>query len=306
MLSLFRFGAEHHRVILEDAMPRFNSWLGTLTPILKEEVELAIANGLAQESLEPASLAITVNDVAHSDWTISEPELCLRDAVQLLSMPFKIVLENERSDKAFILRMLTPEQSQWIEKLENSRVLEFDGKGGIGEVISFLRSPEVSRAQARYLYWVLTDSDALSPGSPSGNAKLVEDLRHNLQIEGYQLKRRAIENYLPFDTLRTWMLERQRDRRDIFESFRKLSNDQRSHYNMKRGLEADEPRNDPDHITLFAHLSGRDRTMLGVGFGTNIGENFRDPNRVREQYIAREGVRNELTPALNRLIEMVR
>lgn len=56
---------------------------------------------------------VEVVDGAVSDWTTSPPKLSPSDALNLVDTPFKILLENGRYDRAFLLAMTPSAHPSW-------------------------------------------------------------------------------------------------------------------------------------------------------------------------------------------------
>ena len=115
------------------------------------------------------------------------------------------------------------------------------------------------------------DSDAPSPGVISPGARKAEEQCDNLELDFFRLKRRAIENYLMRDWLKTWVNNKKdKSKIKIFDSFAKLSLEQRSHFHMKNGLRKDKADIENGTITLYNNVNKRDLVSLQNGFGHNL------------------------------------
>jgi hypothetical protein len=156
-------------------------------------------------------------------------------------------------------------------------------------------------------FWAaaLFDNDARFPGD-NPNSRIVEDLRPHV-VFFHQLQRRTIESYLPysilcrFDTTSAF-------KRKIDALFR-LNDDQRRHYNMKRGFRFGEETSPsktaylaaPDDIVdrrekqLYSGVPDADWHELAAGFGRGLSaiyaeEEHRQPSKISQlwtQWIGR-------------------
>ena len=134
------------------------------------------------------------------------------DALALLGRPLRIMLENSRTDRAFVLAFADKASAQALKKAETSGWLVFESCGGINELMihatAARRSAPVDVLRTIYL----CDSDATVPGVPSASAAKVKSSLARLERRfsrlppyfGQVLTRRAAENYAPPASVLTW------------------------------------------------------------------------------------------------------
>lgn len=92
-------------------------------------------------------------------WFGAPPRLSMRLAIELVDTPFKILVENGRFDRAFLLAMCSDEHRAFLEGLEAQRRLAFHGAGGIDELRESVNDQFI-KDQVRHLkYWAIFDSD---------------------------------------------------------------------------------------------------------------------------------------------------
>ena len=134
--------------------------------------------------------------------------------------------------------------------------------------------------------WVVFDSDALVPNCPSAEAESKAVACRAAGARFHMLLRRAIENYLPPEIIDNSLPRSSGPSaaRKAAGALRRLSPEQRAHYNLKGGFNADLARVSPggkdaamrDRIqALYAQLGADgDRDALSGGFGRDIAELF--------------------------------
>lgn len=215
------------------------------------------------------------------------------DVIAFLSLPFQVVVENEWYDGSFLLWMARALGFQRLITAYRERRFQFRHAGGKN---SLARSAEIlsrgvwPRQDDTYLHarrqWVcvVMDSDARFPGDDPN-----EPLR--TQIEPHvaflkQLRRRSIESYLPKAVMNK-VDPAPAFRRRIDALFR-LSEEQRSHYHMKKGfrfgptltpgkadyLASSEVSN--GEKSLFRDVADGDWLHLCEGFGSKLADVYVD------------------------------
>lgn len=296
LLSVFGLGREgRHRLQTDPlynsmASSAINTWLNRLDQQTREEAVLALEIGLEQDVLgTPSEVSIRVADLATPDWNTTPPRLPLPYALRLLQRPLSLLVENRHNDGAFLQAVIpTPWREHLLRSLEKGWI-DFDHGGGT-DMKTRVRTAKFEEALR---LWALFDSDAREPGKPSPSS---EELRHACvlrRIPHHRLSRRAIENYLPVKALEAWVHISPRNsregRRRSVAGFASMQPEQRHHYHMKKGFEADRKSGVPD---LFDSHSNRPE--LQRGFGDEITSLFHQLNfPIREEWLLKDGQRGE-------------
>lgn len=310
LIRLCDLGLEgRHRILAEDEDDlRFQEWMEQLPAPLREGCRVAFDAGLEEEAREPSRFAIHVVAETSSDWTAMPPRLTLRDALAFMETTFSVLVEDNISDRAFLLAMATPEQRLWLEARENKTWLRFEHGGGVGSmsrrVVGYKQEP---LPEARV--FVIFDSDALCPGVPGSDSEtLRETCEEPPPLPHHRLRRRASENYLPREILHQYVekphAHRPR-RRATFQAFARLRDDQRHHFNMKKGFRGDARNHRASAGDLYAGIPPEDLAALGDGFGPEVGALFaREP--IAEHLLQADGGWAEMNPIVCSIIAMLR
>lgn len=263
LYQLLRLGLqERHYVQTEplfepEGTREVNYWLARQDRSIRAEFEQVIDNGFAIETTGPAPrpmLRIRVAVTETPDWDAPEPRLPVDVACRLLETPLRLLVENWRNDGAFVRACAGPTLRERLERAETNGWVEFANGGGLTEIL-----PRVKRVGRDPLLalrlWVLFDSDARAPFNPKtqkpidasipdkyGPSKTSRDVnracrRARGNIYSHQLRRRAIENYIPGRVLQAWAgSERGHEderMRKIDAFLNQMTPEQRHHFNMK-------------------------------------------------------------------------
>jgi len=302
----------------DDADPQspLARWLAPMPPALKQGARNILQRGILADRMQPTGIAeiwVVAPGAQDVDW--GRARLGIKDAARVLRRPFKLLLENRRGDWAFLLRPASPTQRRDLEQARKNGWLEVQG-GGMGEMkreleILVTAPPDDSAAwAAKMRLWVMFDRDAhpqdrAQPSQQSNEIRaLCEDpaMSHPWSLGFHQLRRRAIENYLPIKVLRAWQRRgsgRQRtQRRTAIDALAALATKNAlAHwqYNMKHGLLGDlhgdvrhEIRGQAREIRdqeldpLFQGLDRDERRALASGFGSDIGDLYQEERIWRE------------------------
>ncbi|MDX9722255.1 MAG: hypothetical protein RBU37_16045, partial [Myxococcota bacterium] len=248
-----------------------NCGLPQLPPFLRAECELVLEAGLRAVHDVPArQLRVTAGKP--DSWK-PEPRLSLEGALRLLAHPFSVMVENSRNDAAFLRRL----SGRWHKQLElalKEKRLCFRHGGGITEIAQQVQA--IDDEYERERLFVMVDSDASMPGRPSAQAQKVERLCREQHLPHHVLQRSRIENYLPLPVLKTapdYWKDRDKTRlRRLVQAFAELSEEQRHHFPMKKGLGSAPP-------ALFSECP----PICSTGFGNDIAELFGE--RYREKQV---------------------
>lgn len=286
MMSIWNLGCDRrHRVQVEDEKASaFCMWLDALPEEMREECRLALEVGMEEDARLPSACEVRIGAIARSDWQAMPPRLTLEDAYLLLHKPFAIVVEDGDHDRAFFLSMATPEQRRAIEHLEQRQCLEFKHGGGLKNIEKLI-DKQVS-SDAALLYFVLFDSDALTPGAPSPASEQVRTLCEAAGLRHHQLRRRAAENYLPKAVLHRLVYSnpgRKRTHEETWKAFATLRDEQRFHYNMRRGFAGDRTNATARADELYADLAPTVRGALEHGFSSQITKLFTEGSITGEE-----------------------
>jgi hypothetical protein len=187
--------------------------------------------------------------------------------VRALQTPAYVLVENRESDGAFLLTMikafdrddlLLAIHQGWLD------VRQLGGFGEVGKAVEQLRSLTVGPLRII----VIADSDQSYPGDHTPTIEKVQSSCDPGGIPYVILKKRKIENYIPID-----YLPRSSTRKALLH----LSEQQRDHYEMKRGFARDQYGRAviPDQQTeLFKDVRSAVLAGLSGGFGKRISEVF--------------------------------
>jgi hypothetical protein len=191
--------------------------LATLPERLRDGVEALLRAGRNRyPALAADSLSIDVIHAEESDWT--RARLTLADAFELLSSPLRLLIEDGRSDLAFLRRIVPSNFRRQLDEALDDRRAEVHHAGGLGQVKVILQdlcSSDATLIQRirRLRTWVMFDrdagQDAREPSAVSLAVKGLCDRPHEDRgdpwpLIGHQLGRRHAESYLPKAALWLW------------------------------------------------------------------------------------------------------
>jgi hypothetical protein len=297
---------DRHRVELDIAHTGVATWLAAQSQGVREEIDLALAWSTHEEVREPSSTTVLVIR-GPSDLEHTPPRINIDEARRFLDNPFVILLEDARSDRAFLLRMMTDEERDFLQRRIDAGAVRIDHGGGVGPMTSRIRDDARVPAN-RYTEWILFDSDAMRPGAPSPAS---EALRVACGILAHhQLRRRYAESYLTRQALESWANVARRVEREArlrrYRAFVSMRDEQRHHYNMKNGFERDGARTDANAGQLYDGVSDADRRDLAHGFGEDIGDLF-DGDSITEAHLRHDTTGwAELRPVVRDLLARIR
>ncbi len=312
----------HRLQVTDEAHSDFREWMGSLDDKSRSEWHTALDSGARTDGMEPSAYEIEIVQGNHSSWDLPRPKLTLQDALVLLDEKFTIILEGDAEDRDFLERMSTPEQDRTLRKFEECRGLQIVLGGGLSSMLKKAKR-DAAEPGARLRRWYLFDSDGLRPGEESTQSKL---LREQCEAAGHrqvrkpgraklphlQLRRRMIENYLPYNALREWVHElpprTRQGRKRLFDAFRNLGAFEGStvprqhHFNMKTGLKRG--RDAQVKGEIFGDLTEEVTRALHDGFGEDIAKLFK--STVRREDLRKDGGWSEVNPQIGQLIALIR
>jgi hypothetical protein len=308
LLGVFRLGVDGRHTISVDRPedPQFQAWLSGLDNQTREECEFALAR--STQELTNSSSIWEVRVVVGSSRVLLEGQrlvVSIDRAIELLHAPFKILVENSESDRAFLLALARMEWRDKLVEWEGKRWLEFDHGGGVSTIPRMVRQT-ASSPGARTRCFVVFDSDALAPEKPSEASAKLTKLCQKKHVKFHRLMRRAIENYIPLAALGHWAEhegrrgERGKDRTRTYRALRKMRTDQQHHYNLKAGFDGDAKRTDRSNADgLYTGLEATVKGLLAHGFGEEVWTILNWANRESwEGWVDKDGVRSEMNPVV--------
>ena len=208
---------------------RRHGWRREATSPLTEEIADTLREGLetfgSRDQSRTPRLRVTTSE---TDWAAGR--LSLDAALQIADAPLQALVESDDADVAFLKRMAYPHHRRTLEAACERGALRFEHAGGIDRIIGRLedlKDPTTDAQWAKKLrLWVMFDADAdprdcrrPSPRSRAACDLLKEHRRKDSlkapwPVLGRQLERRAIENYVPVETIKRWWARREASGRD--------------------------------------------------------------------------------------------
>jgi hypothetical protein len=286
MVLLWLGSIGRHRIVPDPLdQAEHATWVTVLDGDTRRLWDEMMRASLDREMSKPAHWEIVVTAAGDAAWQRPTPSIPIGAAVDLLLQPYRIVLENNVNDRAFLLALCGRAEAKTLEEAERRAWVVFEMGGGSTIVP---RVQEIRRTEPlRRMASVLIDSDAMRPPEPHERREDVDgNQARNVRREAgdprvgvhvHVLRRRAIENYLPLVALRRGTTGQER----AIAALNGLSSEQRHHFNMKEGFDRDAPhaaRTGKLYDKVAQHL--RDR--LRSGFGTDIAKLFSRTVRVED------------------------
>jgi hypothetical protein len=221
-ICAFAFAGRHE--VCPNDRARWNEWASSLPRDLEEELKLAwdISEERSSVGSQRIGVEVTRTKVCHLRGKIAR--LNPESALTLLGRPLRILVENGRNDRAFLLAFSDSSTRRALLDAEKQGWLVFETAGGISEILERLRSvcdmlgDDIGDAEAfRTLYLCDSDSREAGCGSPMAHEvlKYIQLLhkafhRHLTASDGssrwlgWVLSRRAAENYAPPPAVLNW------------------------------------------------------------------------------------------------------
>ncbi|MFO0611887.1 MAG: hypothetical protein U0414_04815 [Polyangiaceae bacterium] len=211
LLALTAFGFSGRHRVLPDDIVVWTRWQQKLPTALADEIHLAWEESSRRDELGTRSERLRVVPASKGDFTSTPLELAAREALTLLGRPLRVLLENGRNDRAFLLAFAGASRTL-LEGAEREGWLVFENAGGIGELKVRVEASIDDALREVYRTMYLCDSDALEPGQLSKEAGEVHDALAALGVRyaqnashfGVVLARRAAENYAPPADVVAW------------------------------------------------------------------------------------------------------
>jgi hypothetical protein len=213
ILALCAFGLQERHRIVPDDRPSWNQWATMLPGDLADEVRLAWDESERRAAIGAPAERVHVRPMGRPDFTLLPITVGPTEALALLGRPLRIILENGRNDRAFVLAFAEEATRQALQRAEDAGWVVFETAGGIDEMNVRIDATRAPMEALRTMY--LCDSDAMEPGVCSDSAAAIQ--KHLTRLEsrfhrpplhfGRVLTRRAAENYAPPGAVLKWASE---------------------------------------------------------------------------------------------------
>ncbi|HYO59336.1 hypothetical protein [Archangium sp.] len=307
LLELFNLclDQECHTLEIEPPeAPALKLWTDTLTPAQRDEIDLILDASVERQLRDPPMSVVRVADVEDAEWEGTVPRLPLRGAIALLRKPLRVLIEGI-NDEAFLHATVPHFYRARFEDWSKRELLKVEHRGGLQNLHHALEQ-ECQVRERRLRLFVLFDSDARKRGEPHPESRKVARFCERKTLTHHQLQRRAIDNYVPPPALERW-LKRNHSREfdgkwlPRLQSFRLLTEEQRHHYNMKRGLRGDrEGSGLADIFARFIDEKPDQAALLEEGFSPAVAESFQE--RIPDAWLAQDGQTPELMQLFEKLL----
>lgn len=308
LTTLFYYALDgRHHIEAELAHPIIAAWLQHQSVGVQEQITLAVDLSAEAEALQPSRTVAEIGMFDATNFGSTPIRLRPADARAFLERPFALLLEDEISDRDFLLKMLTKEERKVLQERIDRGFVRVQHGGGLPNMRRHILDRQGDPA-LRHTTWVLFDSDAMQPGVPSAQSEALRAVCGG--IPHHQLRRRYMESYLPARALNGWAArgsdhDERAERFALLRGFLRMQVVQRHHFNMKRGFASDEARTDATAGTLYDNVTSEDKAVLRYGFGTTVGTLFGGAD-VTESDLRRDSGWSELRPVIQELLAQVR
>lgn len=237
VLAICALGLDgRHRVVALER-DRWREWAESFPPQLADALQLVWDHGEHAETVAQSAISVRVRPERVCSYLGSSLALDPPTALALLGRPLRVLLENGRNDRRFLLAFARGDQRTRLEKAERQGWIAFETAGGISELKARAEAVDVAlrglsqdlRASGRdgdkeaclelLRMMMISDSDTRAPDEPSAEARAIArclaKLEHRFSgakfypagevgaLErmrgrfGTVLKKRAAENYAP-------------------------------------------------------------------------------------------------------------
>lgn len=212
LLAICAFGLLGRHRIVPDDRAAWDEWAAKLPAELAEEVLLAWDESERRVSVGGPSERVEVVPVGPAHFGRTPIILTPTEALALLGRPLRVLLENGRNDRAFILAFADEATQRALHKAERDGWVVFETAGGINELAERVEAARESAPREIFRTMYLCDSDALEPGALSDVANSIQQRLTALTAKfqrrpshfGAVLSRRAAENYAPPGAVLCW------------------------------------------------------------------------------------------------------
>jgi len=216
--------AGRHRVIPDDKT-LWGQWATQFGPSLADELDCVWELGAQEAAVGRPVRKLKITRSFHST-SLHALRMSPEAGLDLLARPLRILLENGRSDRDFLLAFAKADLRDTLQNAEQRGWLEFETAGGIGELKVRLQNADAQPDHQLLRTVFVCDSDARSPMQPSCDARAVDKGLQELErrFEGRRgdfgcvLLRRACENYAPPSDVCSWARSRYPEGHSVFSA----------------------------------------------------------------------------------------
>lgn len=200
LTRLLMEAAEGRHLVHCDDPDALDHWLarqGETGAWLREALDVAV-----REELRAVEDQLTIYIVeGEADWERRQPRLPPAEGFPLCAEPVHVWVEDNVTDRAFLLWIAGEELGGRLRRLEGDRWLVFGHGGGSG--LKQRVRAHCEREAGRLRSFAMVDSDALDEEEEVGKTQraVLDVLRANLGERVWCLHRRMMENYLPAGAL---------------------------------------------------------------------------------------------------------
>lgn len=217
-----------HDITIDD-LPD-TSWMSQTTADVIEESYAASLIG--SQPTQACEVVPDASDIHH------EKTFSISEAIEYVSVPLKVVIENDNNDSHFIEAIIREYLPKGKKDFPDRFRLEFDNAGGCGNTQNHITG-QLNRLNGRSKFlrhYVILDSDRRYPTEPvTKHDNLIAFLRaHSIQY--HILHKRNMENYLPAESFPE---KDRKGNKKWLDAFKSLTPAQRDHINIAGGFRSD-------------------------------------------------------------------
>jgi hypothetical protein len=279
-------------------------WHASLDPKRQEDWRVVSSWSVLDSGLFPLRTWIAATD---NDLNSKPVRFEIKEINSRVGRPMRIWLENDRNDRRFWLSMMSPEVRKMFIELEDRRIVQYDSRGGLGELRLALEDMYTRKQIDKHDSYIMFDSDASFPGDKSSDASRLIDLCSQIGLPHHCLDRRAIENYIPKAAFHAWLYvaggPHQQKRLNAVNAYWRMSDAQRNHYRLKSGWDA---RPSTEVKVLFSNLASGDRDALASGIANDIANVYDTYHDNIYEWAVTDGIDQALQATIERLSNWVR
>lgn len=314
--QLLVLACEGRHAVFVDPPTSLTAWLATIDAPSRLAYTSAIKLCAQQATTFPTDAAtIHIMQSGTSVWADPVATLTLDDALEALSEPLGVFVENSANDWHFLCKIMRRSERERIERAaKKGWICALHGGGStlLAQVESRVKNPATGLRT-----FVFFDGDRLHPDECAAGWTPVRPgrrparcqafgweqiFKEKLPLRYWMLKRRFIESYMPQSELDK--AASPKVNADTVEAFTRFSKAGRWYFNMKEGFAGDERRDDKERCRdLFDQISQADRAALKCGFGNQLANYY--SNVDASEFNWDDDAREEAEQALPKLMRLL-